>query len=238
MRRSMLTAAFTVLATALLASGAFAQTRNVPLTLWEHGLMISDDGSASCFGRVPPTYYDVIGASAWYHYSVDLTTVLPNPVYIEYVEIGGDGWDFEGYWDNVSLQINGMERISAGDLSNIKGWEQIGSGRGSFLYEEANVDGTPGGAGHYRRTRSGADGGGAFLRQYIRACIDNPTSMTLSGDLYLVSQSLPNPGWWCCVYGCAPDHGEYPGEVRVAYADKCPPRVRGPRVFAQRESPR
>jgi hypothetical protein len=196
---------------------------------WEHGFLIQDDGNDNpmndpgCNERVPPTWYHVIGSFNWQPYSVDLTTIDPQPKYIYYIAWGGDGWDNEGYWDNLSFKIDGVEQAVNGNFNaGLKPWPHDGWGHGQFLYEIVNFGGSHGKVFHYRRTNSSNDGGRNWVRLYLNQCVEDAESLVLSGEVYLINETLHNPGWWCCVYGCAPEHGDYAGEIRVKYATECP----------------
>ena len=222
MGKKLIVSGITVLCFLCMGGTVYATHQPGPNKSWEHGFMISDDGTQSCYGRVSPTYYHVIGSGNWFYYEIDLTTIVPSPAYIGLIFFGGDGWDFEGYWDNVSFTIDGVEQLASGDFDNFGTWSVSKSGRGTLLAETINIGGAYGNVFHYRRTNSYADGGGIWAYQEIGACVKNATELIVSGEVYLINQSLPNPGWWCCVYGCAPSHGEYPGSITISYSTECP----------------
>jgi hypothetical protein len=184
---------------------------------WNHGFLGYDDGTNHC-GR--ESYYDVIGSNTWHSYSFDLMSLDPKPVFIEAINIGGLGWDFNGYWDNVSILVDGVEKVSDGSFSYpyLKGWRRDGGGRGKYLTDDKDIGGSHGTVFHYQRSESGYDGGYIRAGKSLNLEVSGARSVVVSGDVYLISHSLQNPGGWCCVYDCGfAGAGDYAGEIQIVY---------------------
>jgi hypothetical protein len=204
-----------------------------PWDYWEYGFLCHDDGSQRCNGRVPPTYFLDIPCGSWHSHSLrNLMDLDPPPVYVTRVFVGAEGWDFDGYWDQVSLKADGAELVEDGDFAEgFTHWEKSSGGGGNHYLTIEPAAGRQH-VFHYKRTNAGCDGGSVRAWQDINACVWGTDSLVFSGEVYLIDHSLHNPGWWCCVHGCAPEHGEYAGEVLVFYLTSfepvitCPPDVR------------
>lgn len=197
---------------------------------WQHGFLPGGD---------PLNHPDVttnIGHE-WYSYeSPDLMKLIPGqhpvtrmwnavPEVIIGVEVGGNGWDFHGRVDNVSLygiiaSSPTGNLLRNGDFSDgfncwIKtSWKNINNPSQFFWNIEAQ-DGTPAApCFDYKRTNSGSDGGWIGLFQKLRQHVDGWDSLKVSYNVKIVSNTLNDSGWWWTVYG---GWGETPGRIVVHY---------------------
>lgn len=125
--------------------------------------------------------------------------------------------------DSSSLSITSSDGSAAGNLIvnggfvGLEGWKVQPSQNCTRCSMETRLGDVQG--GHYlawERTRSGADGGALWARQWPNYDVRDCRKLLLSFDVRVDHHSLSNSGWWSDTRGGS---GEYPAKVVVAFTD-------------------
>ncbi len=196
---------------------------------WSHGFIPKDN-----LGHPGAT---IVNRGEWFTYTSDDLMSLNNgllwpdepktkvnsntPEIITGIRLGGNGWDFRGQIDNVKLEgvVNGISTgnlLLNGDFSQgFDNWVKSSSSRnGTASLQIVSESPQYTDVLDYSITGSGSDGSMASVVQSLFIDVRDFTSLTMSIEGKVVSNSLTNSGWWWTVNG---GHGELPLHIWVSY---------------------
>lgn len=105
--------------------------------------------------------------------------------------------------------------VNGGFEDGLNGWSSS-TPAGSYSYNVIS-DGAYLHALEYSRWNSGSDGGTCGQSQELDVLVSDYDSLYVELDVKVISNSLPNSGWWSDTYG---GRGEFPALVSIIYEDE------------------